>query len=113
MIFWNSLKPDVFDTLVGVLQTKDIEKLAALVRLKLSPEEAERFARDAEAILSYVSALPEALGGEVVANIRLSNVMREDGEPYPSGVHTDDLLREVPKTDKGYVSVKPILSKDL
>lgn len=88
---------------------EDIEKLAALARLKVSPEEADILAKDAEAILSYVSKLPESPEVHLVAPIR--NIMREDGEPHESGIHTESLLAAAPKREGDHIEVKPILNK--
>jgi len=40
------------------IERADIEKLAALARLKLGNAEVEALARDVESILAYVSKLP-------------------------------------------------------
>lgn len=94
------------------MHAPDIEKLASLSRLKLSLEEKEMFLQDMESILSYVSELPDIPAPESRPKPVLRNVMREDGEPHPVGMHTEALLAEAPKSEDGYVSVKPILSRN-
>ncbi len=94
------------------MNASDIEKLASLSRLKLSVEEKEMLARDMDSILSYVSELPDMAAPESRPKPPLRNVLRDDGEPHATGMHTEALLAEAPKSEEGYVSVKPILTRD-
>lgn len=92
-----------------MIRKEDIEKLAALARVRVVPEEAETLAKDVEAILAYVSKLPESPDAHFREYLR--NVMREDGEPHAGGVHTEKLLAAAPRREGEYVEVKPVLHK--
>lgn len=80
----------------------DIEKLALLARIKLTPKEKEKLQKEFEAILDYISKLKEVdVSGindeEVDRTTDLKNVMREDENFHK------------PAESKGYIKVKHIL----
>lgn len=93
----------------------DIEKLALLARIKLAPKEKEKLQKEFEDILSYVSKLKEIdieRVGDKEANetINLENVMRDDENFHKAGEFSEDLLREMPRVEKGYAKVKHVLA---
>ena len=94
------------------IERADIEKLAALARLKLGNAEVEALARDVESILAYVSKLPAdvPIAGREKASIR--NVMREDSESHEAGAFTDAILANAPRKEDSYIIVKKILNRD-
>lgn len=92
----------------------DIEKLALLARIKLDSKEKDKLQREFEGILSYVSELKKVnVGGisdkEASKTAGLENVTREDENPHKPGEFSEDLLKEAPLVEKGYVKVKHIL----
>jgi len=93
-----------------MLEIKDIEKLASLARIDITPEEAEAFLTEIEPILSYV-ALVKNVSGTTHTDTQIGlvkNVMREDSHPHESGLYTKDILAQAPRTDSGYIQVKKI-----
>ena len=94
----------------------NIEKLATLSRIYVSEEEQEELKDDIDSILSYVEqikgistdtdleATPEVPGHH--------NIMREDGEPHETGIHTKELLNEAPSVKDDYIDVKKIIAQD-
>ncbi len=92
------------------MELKDIEKLSELCRIEMSDEEKQKILQEMDSILGFVNQIQEAkidITERDAGEIR--NIMREDGEPHESGIYTDDLLREAPKTRDGYIEVKKIL----
>lgn len=92
------------------MEIKDIEKLAQLARIEMSQEEKIKILNDMDSILGFIDQIQEAkvdINEREVGEVR--NIMREDGEPHESGIYTEDILREVPKTRGDYVEVKKIL----
>lgn len=91
---------------------EDIEKLAALARIRLSEGEAEKLRGDVEAILGYVSQV-QGISGETAplgkSDLAVSTVMRGDGEPHESGIYTEMLVSSAPRREGGYIKVKKIL----
>ena len=92
----------------------DIEKLALLARIKLASKEKEKLQKEFEAILDYVSKLKEidieGIGDkEASETINLENVMRDDENFHKAGEFSEDLLKEMPRAEKGYAKVKHIL----
>jgi aspartyl-tRNA(Asn)/glutamyl-tRNA(Gln) amidotransferase subunit C len=92
----------------------DVEKLALLTRIKFNSKEKEKFQKEFESILDYVSKLKgvdisEINDKEAVKTAKLENVAREDKEAHKPAEFSEDLLKEVPSLKKGYVKVKHIL----
>lgn len=93
----------------------DIEKLALLARIKLAPKEKEKLQKEFEAILGYVSKLKEISKEEFPPKAdppwaeRIKNIMREDRDYHQPGEFSEDLIKEAPNTEKGYIKVKHIL----
>lgn len=92
----------------------DIEKLALLARIKLTPAEKEKLQKEFKKILDYVSQLKKVdirnvTDNEANKTTNLENIMREDQNGYEAGQFSEKLLKEVPSVEKGYVKVKHIL----
>jgi len=90
---------------------EEIENLAALSRISLTTEEAEKMRGEFDAILKYVAAIQKipSLTKAGRAPITTVNVMREDANPHESGVYTDALLSAAPTREGQYIRVKKIL----
>lgn len=89
----------------------EIKKLASLSRIKLSDEEAESLRHELENILGYVDQLSQAdtSGLETTSQVTgLTNQMRSD-EIKEYGVDREDLLRNAPDSQDGYIKVKKVL----
>ena len=94
-----------------MITIKDIEKLAELSRIAISPEEKESFRKDMDSILGYVDQVQKVsanLSEEKKAGL-VRNVMREDSNPHESGIHTETLISAAPKRQGNYLKVKKIL----
>lgn len=94
-----------------MITIKDIEKLAELSRIAISPEEKESFRKDMDSILGYVDQVQKVsanLSEEKKAGL-VRNVMREDTNPHESGIHTETLISAAPKRQGNYLKVKKIL----
>ena len=93
---------------------KDIKKLAELSRLDISSEEEQMYVKDFESIFGYVDLLGKAVteSGKTEKDLaELHNVMREDTDVIESGVYTEEILKNMPDTEKGYLRVKKILNQ--
>jgi len=94
------------------MKREDIKKLATLCRVDVSDEEAADLAHDLEAILGYVSEIGEVATEERRPEAGVPrNVMREDNIPHRESAYTEDILREAPDTEDGYIKVKQILNE--
>ena len=89
----------------------DVEKLALLARIKLDSQEKDKLQKEFEGILDYVSKLKEMNVGDVGAAEAGAgkNVFRGDENPHKPGEFSEDLLKEAPLVEKGYIKVKHIL----
>lgn len=94
----------------AMITRTEIEKLAALSRLKLSEEELSRMESDMGSILAYVDKLKAAIGSEAGPVMSANkNVLREDKDPHEGGIYTKRLVEAAPKHQGEYVEVKKIL----
>ncbi len=92
------------------LSTEDVQKVAKLARLKLTPEEVEQFAGQLGHILGYVEMLSEVDTDNVQPMAHaadVTNVFRSD-EVQPS-LPRETALKNSPKTDGKYFLVPQIL----
>lgn len=103
-----------------MITRQEIDKLAALSRLKLSEEEAVRMQGEMTSILAYVDKLKAAVGTMGSGNAEIGpvmsankNVMRADADGHEGGIYTEKLMNLAPKKEKTpegwYVKVKKIL----
>ncbi|MFA6416344.1 MAG: Asp-tRNA(Asn)/Glu-tRNA(Gln) amidotransferase subunit GatC [Candidatus Paceibacterota bacterium] len=98
-----------------MITEQDIDKLANLARIALTPEEKQKFQKDLESILGYISELKDApLSTEEPAagDYYLTNVLRADDQAFSAGEQTDKILAEAPKADKNFFVVKQILNNE-
>jgi aspartyl-tRNA(Asn)/glutamyl-tRNA(Gln) amidotransferase subunit C len=96
-----------------MINSDDIEHLAKLSRIELSESDTEGLTKDIESILGYVDQLKEIQTDLDVKRPSdgglVKNVLREDGESHESGIYTDEILKEAPSVEDGFVKVKNIL----
>lgn len=94
--------------------TEEVQKLAALSRIRIADAELEKFTSEFDAILAYVGQLeklelPQDLAGEKPP---LRNVMRADGVPHEAGKYTEKLAEQFPAREGDALSVKQIITHD-
>jgi aspartyl-tRNA(Asn)/glutamyl-tRNA(Gln) amidotransferase subunit C len=96
-----------------MISREEIKKLADLARVEIKEEELESLRGEMDSILDYVGQVSYVASGEAMRDeIELGanfNVMREDGEPTPSGTYSKELIAEFPDEQGGYLKVKKIL----
>lgn len=88
----------------------EIEKVARLSRLSLSPDEAELYAGQIAAILGHVQSLNAVDTTDVPPTshaLALVNVFRED-VPAPS-LKPEEALANAPESESGCFKVPPII----
>ena len=92
------------------MEIKDIEKLAKLARIELTDAEKESFAKDLDSILKYVDQIKEVATEDKPAEVGpVYNVMRDDINPYESGVYAEKLRAQFPDREGDFLKVKQIL----
>jgi len=98
-----------------MITEQDIDKLATLARIALTSEEKQKFQKDLESILGYISELKDAPISEIVPSVDdyyLTNVMRADDEAFVAVQNAQRILAEAPKSDKDFFVVKKILNNE-
>jgi aspartyl-tRNA(Asn)/glutamyl-tRNA(Gln) amidotransferase subunit C len=96
-----------------MISREDVQKLAELSRIELTPEEELTFVSEIDSILGYVGQISEMkeLGTDnAISKVR--NVFRRDENPHESGLYTKALLEQAPSRDGDYLKVKKILQND-
>lgn len=92
------------------ISVKDVEYLALLARLKLNPEELERFSKELGEILAYVEKLKTAKTEGIPPTshvLNLSNVFRED-KVKPS-LTPEEALANAPSKEGPFFKVPKII----
>jgi aspartyl/glutamyl-tRNA(Asn/Gln) amidotransferase C subunit len=95
------------------MESKDIQKLAALARISVDEGELPKLTHEFDAILAYVGQL-EKLDISTAPGEKppLRNVMREDGEPHETGKFTEKLVEQFPAREGDSLSVKQIITHE-
>ena len=92
---------------------KDIEKLASLARIEISPEEKSSFAKEIDSILGYVDQL-NTVSASVSTQEQFipehRNQVREDVSHTDTNPHPEILVAMAPVSEQGMVKVKKILN---
>lgn len=96
------------------MKKEEIEKLSELSRITLSEDEKKDFSSEIDSVLRYVGTVGQAsqsLDSSLSQDSKETarNVLREDGEPHPTGKFSDDLLEQAPDSQDGFIKVKKIL----
>lgn len=94
-----------------MIERKDIERLAELARIRITPEEAEELRKEIDPILEYVGQVSDIAGqrGGETAEGALRNVMRDDDSPREPEADTETLLEAAPARQGRHFKVKKIL----
>jgi aspartyl-tRNA(Asn)/glutamyl-tRNA(Gln) amidotransferase subunit C len=89
---------------------KDVEKVASLAKLELSPEEKTNFQAELDGVLRYIDQLTELDTGEVPATshvIPVRNVLREDRVLPP--LSGRQALANAPRKKGGFFKVPRVM----
>ena len=88
----------------------EIKKLANLSRIDIKDDEAKAMAQDFDAILAYVDQIKEV--SEEIGNkdgVLTDNITREDEVANNDKGKREDILKNAPDTQDGFIKVKQIL----
>ena len=92
-----------------MITKEDIQNLADLARIEVTPEEAEKLTSEVDSILDYVGQIKD-ISGDIQGEVpKLRNIMREDIVTNERGGYTEKLLSNAPAREKNYLKVKKIL----
>ena len=93
-----------------MIDEKEVQHVARLARLKLSPEELKRFSSQLSDIIDYISQLNELDTREVAPMshpLDLTNVFRED--TVKPSLPRDETLANAAEQRRGFFVVPPVL----
>lgn len=97
---------------------KDVEYVAALANLQLSPAERERMEKDLNSILDYIDTLSEVDTSNVEPMAQVQSVSGDGTVAYP--VRTDELrpclprelaLKNAPQSDGAFFRVPKVIER--
>ena len=99
-----------------MISKKDVEHIARLARIELTPDEEGKFEKELSAILDFVAKLNEVDTSHVeplAGGTELENVMREDvvleaGSWKPEA----DLVEAAPRRRNGYVEAEAVFERE-
>lgn len=93
------------------ISKEQIEHLAHLAQLALTPAEIEKFSVQLTSVLQYVDRIKDVgISDGVQRDFRTLNVFREDTDAFVTGEHRDAILAAMPKTEKNMLVVQKILN---
>lgn len=90
---------------------EEVKKLASLSKISLTDDELKKYADEIESILGFVEQLNsvDTEGVEETSQVTgLTNVTRKD-QIHEYGVTKEDLLKNAPDQEGGYIKVKRVL----
>lgn len=96
---------------MNTITTDDVKYVAALAKIAITNDEAAKLTKELDAILGYVQQLDsvDTKGLQPTYQVSgLTNVTRPD-KIIDYGVTRKDLLKNVPRTQDGYIKVPKVL----
>ena len=97
--------------MAGALSRDDVVKVANLAHISLTDQQIDTFQTELSAIIDYVKQLADVdISNDPPTNqvTGLKNVWRED-KVIDYGYKPDELLKNVPDSQDGYIRVKRII----
>lgn len=94
---------------------KEVEYVASLARLDLTPEEKEKIFQQFNVILDYINRLKELnlAGVEPTTHVlQLKNVFRKDRSQEKGGELLAEVLKEAPDKAGGLFKVPPVIEEE-
>jgi aspartyl-tRNA(Asn)/glutamyl-tRNA(Gln) amidotransferase subunit C len=91
------------------LSTEEVQKIANLARIKLTPKEVEKFQHELTDILNYVRQLDEVDTKKVAVTSQvtgLNNVKREDKVDY--NFSREEMMASALEAEEGHLKVKSV-----
>ena len=87
----------------------DVKKFAELSRIKITEEEAQKFSKDFDEIIPFISKISEMnMPESAIRSLQNVNTLRED-EIIETN-HQKEIVKEMPDSKDNYLKVKKILS---
>jgi aspartyl-tRNA(Asn)/glutamyl-tRNA(Gln) amidotransferase subunit C len=96
-----------------MITKEQVEHIAKLARIEITPEQQERFQKEFSQIVEYFEklALVDTSGVlPMIHSVELENVAREDRESKISQELAQKLVDQAPNTKNEFVKVKQILA---
>jgi len=94
---------------------EDVERVAELAHLKLTPEETGRMSKDLNAILDYVAELNELVTKGIEPLAQVSELSAVTGEPRPDLVEPSldraAVTVQAPETDGVFFKVPKVIER--
>lgn len=90
------------------MDIKDVENLADMAKIELSPEEQKEILKDMEGILEYVKVINTVELKDVQPEYELKNVWREDTKDSRE-FSKELIVEQFPDSRDGFLKVKKIL----
>lgn len=92
-----------------MLKTAEVNKLAKLAGIELTPDEELRFATEISAILGFVNQLQNITVSDESESQQINeNVLRLDRVIGISSAEQADLINQAPEVDSNLIKTKPV-----
>ena len=94
---------------------QEVERVAELAHLELTPDESGRMVTDLNAILDYVAELNELDTTGVAPLAQVSELSNAGGEPRPDQVQPSldraTVMQQAPESDKAFFKVPKVIER--
>ena len=91
------------------ISVDEVKKFAELARIKITDEEAEKFSKNFDDIIPFISKIAEVdVAGDVVRDFKNVNTFRDD--IVKESKNREEVLNEMPEIKDDYLVVKKILN---
>jgi aspartyl-tRNA(Asn)/glutamyl-tRNA(Gln) amidotransferase subunit C len=91
------------------MTNEEIKKLGFLARIDVSDAEADQLGEDMKTILGYIGEISSLDIDDVEPVYENVNTMRSDETVLEAGSYSDDILKNAPNVQDGFIKVKKIL----
>jgi aspartyl-tRNA(Asn)/glutamyl-tRNA(Gln) amidotransferase subunit C len=95
-----------------MLTAQEVQHIAQLARLQLTPEEEQKYQQQLSSILEYVSQLSQVETASVAPTSQVTgllNITQADQITEPH--NQEDLIKQAPQAADGYVKVKAVFKE--
>ena len=93
------------------MKIEEVKKFGKLARIKITDEEAKKYAREFADIMEMLDQINEVeISDEIVRDFRLKNIMRDDDIDFDKNIR-DKIVKEFPqKNEQDYLKTQKILN---
>jgi len=112
-----SIRGDLKSKMTVTVKTEDVERVASLAHLKLTPEETGSMVDDLNAILGYVTQLNQLDTNSVAPLAQISELVGTSGggssrdDQLKPSLDRTEVMTQAPESDKAFFKVPKVIER--